>query len=151
MSPWLVDASVLLAYEDLDDDDHAGAARLIEGAEAVSTLDLALYEVSNVAIRAWNDRAAARRLRDSISVLAGDGGIVRADAQLLEAASELAMASDLSVYDAAYVAAAAATGAELVSCDVRDLVSRGLARLPADAVGSPRQAPGAPPARRPPR
>jgi len=36
----------------------------------------------------------------------------------------------ISVYDAAYVAAARESGRSLVSCDVRDLVSKGLAELP---------------------
>ena len=39
----------------------------------------------------------------------------------------------ISVYDAAYVAAARGWDSQLVSCDVRDLVSRGLACLPGDA------------------
>jgi predicted nucleic acid-binding protein len=88
-----------------------------------------------VAIAAWNDTAAARRLRALIAAVASDGGLVRSDPALLESAAELALAHELSVYDAAYLAAARATGAELVSCDVRDLVSRSLARLPAAAVG----------------
>ena len=48
-----------------------------------------------------------------------------------------ALTHDLSAYDAAYVAAAAAAGAQLVSCDVRDLVSKALAQLPAQAAPSP--------------
>lgn len=50
-------------------------------------------------------------------------------------AAELAIEHDLSVYDAAYVAAARAWGGVLVSCDVRDLVSKGLAQLPGDTQG----------------
>lgn len=42
----------------------------------------------------------------------------------------------LSAYDAAYVAAARRNGWQLVSLDVRDLVSKGLAVTP-DAVGHP--------------
>jgi predicted nucleic acid-binding protein len=46
-------------------------------------------------------------------------------------AAELAEDHELSAYDAAYVAAAASAGRSLVSCDARDLVSKGLAVLPA--------------------
>jgi predicted nucleic acid-binding protein len=39
----------------------------------------------------------------------------------------------ISVYDAAYVAAADECGHHIVSCDERDLVSKGLAVLPTNA------------------
>ncbi|MGH9114554.1 MAG: hypothetical protein ACRDWW_01870, partial [Acidimicrobiales bacterium] len=74
---WFVDASVLLASEEADDGNHASARQLLTGTDPVATLDLAFYEVTNVAAaRLW--------------------------------------------------------GAQLVSCDVRDLVSAGLAPLPRD-------------------
>jgi predicted nucleic acid-binding protein len=130
---WLVDASVLLAREDVEDAHHHEACRVLEGADPVATVDLAFYEVTNVAVRAWGDPSAARRLRRAVAALADDGGLVRADEALLAAAADVAVTTGLSAYDAAYVAAAAATGAQLVSCDVRDLVSRGLAVTPADA------------------
>lgn len=61
--------------------------------------------------------------------------------------ARLAIEHELSAYDAAYVAGAAETGARLVRCDVRDLVSRGLAIVPVEAVAldHSEQAPGAPP------
>jgi predicted nucleic acid-binding protein len=59
---------------------------------------------------------------------------VRADSSLLVTAQAIATDHGISVYDAAYVAAARGSQAELVSCDVRDLVSKGLARLPGQAV-----------------
>jgi predicted nucleic acid-binding protein len=130
---WFLDASVLLAAEDRDDANHSDARRLLEGAGRLATLDLALYEVTNVAILAWKDAAAARRLRGVIAALADVGGLVRAEPALLEAAATLAREHGISAYDGAYVAAAAAVRAELVSCDVGDMVARGLARLPADA------------------
>lgn len=133
MSLWLLDASVLLAGEDADDEHHQDAVRLLGGEEPLTTLDLAFYEVTNVAIRAWQDRAAAWRLRERVVALADDGGLVRADSSLLSDAAAIAEEHRISAYDAAYVAAARRSGAQLVSCDVRDLVSRGLARLPADA------------------
>ena len=65
--------------------------------------------------------------------MAGDGGVVRADPGLLADAAQVATDHGISVYDAAYVAAAGVVGGRLVSCDERDLVSRGLACLPGDA------------------
>jgi len=130
----LLDASVLLAREDADDAHHDHARRLLAGPEPVATLDLAYYEVTNVAIRAWSDPAAAQRLRRLVAVIAMDGGLVRCDEPLLAAAADLTAAHRLSAYDAGYVAAAAAVGARLVSCDVRDLVSQGLATTPGDAL-----------------
>ena len=128
-----MDASVLLASEDPDDANHADARRVLGGADPLATLDLAYYEVANVAVRAWRDRPAATRLRERVAALADDGGLVRVDASLLASATTIAEEHGISVYDAAYVAAALEAGCELVSCDTRDLVSRGLARLPADA------------------
>ncbi len=133
MSGWLLDASVLLAAEDRDDANHADARRLLEGPEPVATLDLALYETANVAIVAWSDAFAARRLRELVAALSEDGGLIRADPALLDTAAGLALEHGISVYDAAYVAAARVARARLVSCDVAHLVSRGLAALPSQA------------------
>jgi predicted nucleic acid-binding protein len=133
MSGWLLDASVLLAAEDSDDPNHADARRLLEGPQPVATLDLALYETVNVAIAAWSDAMAACRLRELIAAVSDDGGLIRADPALLDAAAQLALEHGISVCDAAYVAAARAARACLVSCDVADLVSRGLAVLPSQA------------------
>lgn len=130
MSLWLLDASVLLASEDSDDSHHASAVRLLGIREPLATLDLALYEVTNVAVRAWRNPGAAERLRERIAAIANDGGVVRADAELMGSAALIAEEYGISVYDAAYVAAARRVEAPLVSCDVRDLVSRGLAVLP---------------------
>jgi predicted nucleic acid-binding protein len=134
MSGWFLDSSVLLAAEDADDANHAAARRLLAGPVPLATLDLAYYEATNVAITVWNDSAAARRVRGVIAAVAGDGGLTRCDPVLLEAAGALALTHMISIYDAAYVAAATAAGAQLVSCDVRDLVTKGLALSPASAV-----------------
>ena len=143
MTGWFLDASVLLASEDPDDANHSDARRLLEGKDQLATLDLAFYEVTNVAITAWNDVAAARRLRGLIAAVSDDGGLIRADPALLEAATELALSHGISAYDAAYVAAASAARATLVSTDARDLVARGLARLPADALAPAPDSPAA--------
>ncbi|MGH9127544.1 MAG: PIN domain-containing protein [Acidimicrobiales bacterium] len=142
MSPWLVDASVLLAREDTEDTNHAGAVRLLAGPDPLSTLDLAFYEVNNVAVRAWHDHAAALRLIQRVAALANDGGLIRADAALMADAAGIAREHEISAYDAAYVAAARSHGARLVSCDVRDLVSKGLAALPGDVPPDQPTGPG---------
>lgn len=134
MRLWVVDASVLLAREDPDDENHVHARQLLDGPDAVATVDLAFYEVLNVAVRSWRDPAAARRLRERVVAVADDGGLVRADSSLLSTAATVATEHGISVYDAAYVAAARTSGGQLVSCDVRDLVSRGLACLPRDTL-----------------
>jgi predicted nucleic acid-binding protein len=133
MSGWLLDASVMLAAEDSDDPNHADARILLEGPLPVATLDLAFYETTNVAIAAWSDAMAARRLRELIAAVADDGGLIRADPALLDTAAQLALEHGISARDAAYVAAARVARASLVSCDVAHLVSRGLAVLPSQA------------------
>jgi len=135
---WFVDASVLLAREDADDDQHEAARQLLAGDAALATLDLAFYEVGNVAVRAWRDGQAAGRLQGLVDAIAADGGLVRVDEALIAHAVRIAETEGLSVYDAGYVAGAARAGAQLVSCDLRDLVSRDLAVTPRQA-GNPGQ------------
>jgi len=62
-----------------------------------------------------------------VDAIAGDGGLIRVDAALVAHAVAIAEREGLSVYDASYVAGASSVGARLVSCDLRDLVNRGLA------------------------
>jgi predicted nucleic acid-binding protein len=127
----LLDASVLLAAFDPDDANHAPARALLEDAEVtIATLDLARYEVANVAVRARRAPGSVAPLLSAIDRVGEDGGIVTSDGALMARAVELAELHSLSVYDAAYAAAAIDSGRDLVSCDERDLVSRGLATLP---------------------
>ncbi|MGH7609067.1 MAG: PIN domain-containing protein [Candidatus Dormibacteria bacterium] len=133
MTRWFLDASVLLAGEDADDDNYSDAHRLLQGADQLATLDLAFYEVTNVAVHAWRDLSAARRLRERLAAIAGDGGVAQVGASLIASAAALAAKWGISVYDASYVVAAREWNAPLVSCDVRDLISRELACLPRDA------------------
>jgi predicted nucleic acid-binding protein len=128
-----LDASVLLAAEDLDDAHHDASAALLKTG-ALSTLDLAIYEITNVAELRWRDRAASLRLRERVWAIAELGILVRVDQPLAERAAEIARQHDLSAYDAAYVAGAERLGVPLASCDQRDLISRGLARAPADLL-----------------
>ena len=128
-----LDASVLLAAEDVDDANHEASAALLKTG-ALSTLDLAVYEVTNVAELRWGDVAASLRLRKRVWAIAELGTLVRADEPLAERAAQIARQHGLSAYDSAYVAGAERLGVPLASCDERDLVSRGLARLPGDLL-----------------
>jgi len=131
----LLDASVLLAAFDPEDDHHEPARALLENEEAsLATLDLARYEVTNVAVRAWRAPESVAPLLAAIEKLAEDGGILPSTGALLTRAAEIAEIQTISVYDAAYVAAAGDAGHRLVSCDERDLVSKNLAELPAMAT-----------------
>jgi predicted nucleic acid-binding protein len=130
----LLDASVLLAAFDSEDDHHEPARALLEDAEAtLATLDLARYEVANAAVRAWRAPESVTPLLAVVERLADDGGVVPSTDTLLTRAAEIAERYAISVYDAAYAAAADEGGHRLVSCDERDLVSNDLAALPVDA------------------
>jgi predicted nucleic acid-binding protein len=136
VSTLLLDASAILAAFDRDEASHQAArSLLIDDRLTIATLDLARYEVASVAIRAWRapDRVAA--LLDAIERIAGDGGVLLSTSVLMTSAAQLAEEHTISVYDAAYVAAARQAGGTLVSCDVRDLIARGLACSPAHARG----------------
>lgn len=134
MTTLLLDASVLLAAFDPEDDHHEPARTLLEDDEAtLATLDLARYEVVNVAVRAWRAPESVAPLLAAIERLADDGGVLTSTDTLLARAAELAERHTISVYDAAYAAAASDAGHRLVSCDERDLVSKDLAVPPAGA------------------
>jgi predicted nucleic acid-binding protein len=60
--------------------------------------------------------------------------MVRIDSTLIEATAKIAVENRLTSYDAAYVAVAQRHDWQLVSTDIRDLVSKGLAVTPDAAV-----------------
>lgn len=128
-----LDASVLLAAEDLDDAHHDASVALLRTG-VLSTLDLVIYEITNVAELRWRDRAASLRLRERVWAIAELGVLVRVDQPLADRVAELVRQHDLRAHDAAYVAGAERLGVPLASCDERDLISRGLARPPADIL-----------------
>lgn len=109
---------------------------MTDGAPTLAILDLSRYEVTNVAIRAWRTPAAVVPMLSVLDRIADDGGLVVSTGSLLRDAAVVADRHGISVYDASYAAAAAMGGRRLVSCDVRDLVSKGLAILPGDVPGS---------------
>jgi predicted nucleic acid-binding protein len=100
----------------------------------VSALDLTLYEVVNTVGRQYRQPEHARRMVQVILRTCGDD-LVRVD-HLADELAEVARKYDLTAYDAAYVAAARRNGWQLVSLDLRDLVSKGLAVTP-DAADYP--------------
>jgi predicted nucleic acid-binding protein len=131
MSTLLLDASVILAAFDRRDRNYESAKRLMaDNSLTLATLDLARYEVANTAVRGWGAPDSVGPLLFALDQIAGDGGVVVSTSALLARAAELATRHTISVYDAAYVAAVEAGDRSLVSCDERDLVSKGLAVLP---------------------
>ncbi len=134
MTTLFLDASVLLAAFDPEDDHHeAASALLVDTETTLATLDLARYEVANVAVRVWRAPESVAPPLAAVEQLADDGGVVISTGSLLTRAAELAERHTISAYDAAYVAAAGEVDRRLVSCDERDLVSKGLAVFPAKA------------------
>ncbi|HEX4670249.1 MAG TPA: type II toxin-antitoxin system VapC family toxin [Solirubrobacterales bacterium] len=131
MSTLLLDASAILAAFDPGDRHHETARVLLaDDSVTLATLDLARYEVANVAVCAWRAPDAVAPLLFALDRIGNDGGVVASTSTLLTRAAELAERHAISVYDAAYVAAVGEGDRRLVSCDERDLVSKGLAVLP---------------------
>lgn len=130
-----LDASVLLAAEDVDDHEHHASLALLRSG-AVATLELALYETTNVAIMRWKDSDAAARLAKRLWMIAELGTLVPVDAGLGDDVARLATEHALSAYNAGYVAAARKLGVTLASCDRCDLVRPGLAQLPSTLIAA---------------
>lgn len=131
-----MDASTWIAASDSSDRFNAAAAALaVESDEPVSALDLTLYEIASV-IGARDGRPDDARALNRLVLKRCGGHLVSVDLDLIEAALVVVAEHGLTAYDAAYVAAARRYGWTLVSADVRDLVSKGLAVAP-DAADYP--------------
>jgi predicted nucleic acid-binding protein len=132
----LLDAGVWVAAKDADDRYYDAARGLVFDVKVpVASLDLTIYEVANVVGSRWGRPDAARELCRSIPKRCGDL-VLAVDADLIDAAVDIAAEHDLTAYDAAYVAAARRHDWTLVSADIADLVSKGLAVAP-DAADYP--------------
>lgn len=132
-NPYLVDAGVWIAAGDPRDRFGSSSRSIVLAFDRpLAALDLTLYEVSNVAVREKRPELA-RHLVRTVVTRCGDR-MIGVDEALATAAVEVAAEHGLSAYDAAYVAAARVHGWTLVSTDLRDLVSKGLAVTPDDAV-----------------
>jgi predicted nucleic acid-binding protein len=130
----LLDAGVWVASRDPDDSFQVPALELtFDTDREAAALDLTFYEVANAVVRRWGDATAAAKACRSLE-LRCKGNVAQADPGLLESAAEIAVEHGLTAYDSAYVAAARRFGWKLVSTDLRDLVSKGLAITPDAAV-----------------
>ncbi len=132
----LVDASVWIGARDPEDRFHSEARKIVlDFTRPVAALDLTLYEIAN-AMGARRGQAKEARFLVKTLVERCGTDVVAIDADLIESALEVSAEHDLTAYDAAYVAAARRHGWTLVSADVADLVSKGLAVAP-DAADYP--------------
>lgn len=130
---FLVDASVWARLAEPHDRFHREVREfLVESEATLAALDLTLFEVANAVGVKMRQPQRAGWLFDLVAVRCADR-LVRVDGDLLAAAVEVAERDGLTAYDAAYVAAARRNGWQLVSLDVRDLVSKGFAVTPDDA------------------
>jgi predicted nucleic acid-binding protein len=129
----LLDAGVWVAAKDADDRYFDTARALVLDTEQpVSALDLTYYEVANVVGSRWGRPDLARELCRTIE-LRCEGRVVSVGVEMVDAALALASEHGLSAYDAAYAAASRHAGWTLVSTDIADLVSKGLAVTPGAA------------------
>jgi predicted nucleic acid-binding protein len=132
----LVDATVWAALADPGERFHSDARELLVASNAsVAALDLTLFEVANAVGVKMRRPERSRWLSDLVVARCGEQ-LVRVDLPLVAAAIAEAERHSLTAYDAAYVAAARRSGWHLVSLDMRDLVSKGLAVTP-DAADYP--------------
>jgi predicted nucleic acid-binding protein len=100
---------------------------------SVAALDLTLYEVVNAVARQYRQPDQAQRIARALLRTCGEE-LARMDHALGEEVVKVVSEHGLTAYDAAYVAAARRNGWQLVSLDMRDLVSKGLAVTPDAAV-----------------
>ena len=133
-APFLIDAGVWIAAES-PGESFASAARelVVDEGRLVAALDLTLYEVANTIGATRGDAIHAALACRSIVGRCG-WRLVRIEEEVIEAAIAIAVEYRLTSYDAAYVAVARRHDWTLVSTDVRDLVSKGLAITPDGAV-----------------
>jgi predicted nucleic acid-binding protein len=130
----LLDASIWHDARDLDSPyNEACRALVVDPDYSVAALDLTMYEVSN-SLGARDGRSA--EAVDMCNLIAGRCGhaVVAPDPMLMRSALAIAAEHGLTAYVASYVATARREGWTLVSLDLRDLVSKGLAITPDAAV-----------------
>lgn len=130
----LVDASVWVSLVERGSPHREPAMSLVrERTQMLNALDLTLYEVANaIGVKQGNADEADRVNR--LLLRCCRDRVLPVEAELVDSAVRIAAEHGLTAYDAAYVAAARRHGMTLVSADVRDLVSRGLAVTPDAAV-----------------
>lgn len=130
---FLVDASVWVSLVERESPHREAAASLLrDGGGLLGALDLTLYEIGNAVGVKQGEATEARRVIRLLLRCCRDR-VLAIDAELLDSALRIAADHDLTAYDAAYVAAARRHGWTLVSTDIADLVSKGLAVAPGAA------------------
>jgi predicted nucleic acid-binding protein len=130
----LVDASAWATLAAPRERFHAEAKKLlIESDNALAALDLTYCEIANAVGVKMGQPDRARWLAEIVASRCGDR-LIRIDPHLINSALRVAAGHRLTAYDAAYVAVAQRYGWTLVSVDIADLVSKGLAVTPDAAV-----------------
>jgi predicted nucleic acid-binding protein len=131
----LLDAGVWIAAVDPNESFHqASRAVVFDFDQSVTAMDLTFYEVANAlgVKKGWSSEV--RYLSKLMVKRCRRPGVVAVDPGLTDLATSIAREKGLTAYDAAYVAAANSNGWTLVSADITDLVSKGLAVTPDAAV-----------------
>lgn len=130
VSRYLLDSSVWVAARSPAEPFYAAAQEMVVDWEwQTAALDLTLYEVANAIGVKRGDAIVAARACRSIEIRCKED-LVCVDGGLIEATVKIALEQGLTSYDAAYVAVARRNDWTLVSTDIRDLVSQGLAVTP---------------------
>ncbi len=130
----LLDAGVWVALGEPENPHHDTARALVRApATPLAALDLTLYEIANV-VGAKKGRIEDADRIARLLLTRCRHSLATVDVDLLVGALRLTAEHGLTAYDAAYVAAARRNGWTLVSIDVRDLVSKGLAVTPDAAL-----------------
>jgi predicted nucleic acid-binding protein len=136
---FLVDASVWIAAADPDDPHREASGSFLRsgalGNFHLGALDLTLHETTNIAVTRWKSHLLANRLAIAINSNCSET-TARIDSSKVDSIAKLAIEFGLTGYDAAYVAASRELNWELVSWDIADFVSKGLAVTPDVALDS---------------
>jgi predicted nucleic acid-binding protein len=131
---FLLDASVWHECKEVDSPHYdACRALAVDPDYAVATMGFALLEVSN-SLGARDGRAAEAVDMCRLITERCGRAIIEPDPMLMRMALPIAIEHGITAYDASYVAAAEREGWTLVSLDLKDLVSKGLAITPDAAV-----------------
>jgi predicted nucleic acid-binding protein len=130
----LLDASVWVTLAEEESPHRSASTDLVRRwTDSLSVLDLTLYEIANAVGVKRGDLDGARRII-RLALAACRDRVLPIDADLVDSTLDVAARHGLTAYDAAYVAAARRHGMTLVSADIRDLVSKGLAVTPDAAL-----------------
>lgn len=130
----LVDASAWVTLVEPGSPYRDATATLVrDQAPSLGVLDLTLYEIASAIGAKRSSPDAASKILRLVDASCRDR-ILPVDRELLGSALEVVAEHGLTAYDAAYVAAARRHAMTLISTDIRDLVSKGLAVTPDAAL-----------------